>query len=328
MGQRILVTGGAGYIGSHACQALKAAGHEPIALDNLVTGWRDSVQFGPFISCDLTDAEATHAALRDCAPDAVMHFAALSDVGQSMREPGLYWKNNVLGSLNLLNAMADADVQNLVFSSTCATYGEHDGLLLDEACPQKPINAYGASKLAVEHMIANYSACRDLRAVIFRYFNVAGADPAAQIGEFHRPETHLIPIILDAIIGRREALTINGTDYPTTDGTCVRDYVHVTDLIAAHIAGLDYLRHKNGVSAFNLGTGHGFSVREVMAKAAEVTGRPVPHLAGPRRAGDCASLVSGSARALETLGWQPRRSTLQHMIADAWAWHQSGAYER
>jgi len=224
--------------------------------------------------------------------------------------------------------MAAGGVEHLVFSSTCAVYGEQDGVMLDEDCPQRPVNAYGASKRASEELIANIAAAPGaaLRHVVFRYFNVAGADPDARVGEFHRPETHLIPLALDAVRGRRERLTIHGTDYPTPDGTCVRDYVHVADLIDAHLAGLDHLLAGGASGAFNLGTGRGFSVREVIDAVARVTGEAVPAEAGPRRAGDCAALVSGSDRAGAVLGWRPARSSLEEMIATAWAWHQRPGY--
>ena len=257
-----------------------------------------------------------------------MHFAALSQVGESMAQPGLYWRNNAAGSLTLIEAAVAAGCLDFVFSSTCATYGEHDNVVLDESTPQLPVNAYGASKRAIEDMLRDFGAAHGLNAVVFRYFNVAGADPEAEVGEFHRPETHLIPVMLEAIDGTRPALTIFGTDYDTPDGTCIRDYVHVCDLVDAHIAGLEWLRAGQGSRVFNLGTGHGFSVREVMDEARRVTNHAVPHDEGPRRAGDCTRLVSGSTRAEAELGWQPRRSSLARMIADAWRWHQTGHYER
>jgi len=224
---KVLVTGGAGYIGAHACKALKAVGFVPVTLDNLSTGWRDAVRFGPLVEADLMDRAALDAAFAEHAPVAVMHFAALSLVGESMSDPGRYWRNNALGSLNLIEAAAAAGCARFVFSSTCATYGEQDGVLLDEDSPQAPINAYGASKRAVEDMLANFGESHGLTAVIFRYFNVAGADREGEVGEQHRPETHLIPLMLDAVDGRRPALTIFGTDYPTPDGTCVRDYINL-----------------------------------------------------------------------------------------------------
>ncbi|MEO0999302.1 MAG: UDP-glucose 4-epimerase GalE [Pseudomonadota bacterium] len=323
---RILVTGGAGYIGSHACKALARAGHEPITLDNLSTGWREAVRYGPLEEASLLDRAAVDAVLARRRPEAVMHFAALSNVGESMQRPDLYWRNNVVGSMTLLDAMVAAGIDKLVFSSTCATYGEQDGVVLTEAASQVPISAYGSSKYAVEQMLRDYGASYGMKSVSFRYFNVAGADPDREIGEFHRPETHLIPLALDAASGRREQLVINGTDYPTLDGTCVRDFVHVLDLIDAHQRGLDWLLDGGESSVFNLGTGMGFSVREVIDQVARVTGTEVPHQEGPRRPGDAARLVSGSDRAQQILGWELRHSTLAEMIGDAWGWHQSGQF--
>lgn len=328
MPKHVLVTGGAGYIGAHACKALARAGYVPVAFDNLSTGWRDAVKFGPLVQADLLDRAAVDAAFSQYRPIAVLHFAALSLVGDSMSDPGRYWRSNINGALNLIEAAVAAGCLNFVFSSTCATYGDQDGVLLDEDTPQHPINSYGASKKAIEEMLKNFGAAYGLNHVIFRYFNVAGADPEAEIGEQHRPETHLIPLMLDAIEGRRPALTLFGQDYPTPDGTCVRDYVHVMDLVAAHIAGLEWLLAGKGNRAFNLGTGHGFSVRQVIEASRAVTNRAVPVIEGPRRAGDAAALVSGSQRARAELGWQPQRSTLPDMIRDAWAWSQKPGYQR
>lgn len=323
----VLVTGGAGYIGSHACKALKAAGYTPVTFDNLVTGWRDAVKFGPFEQGDLLDRVRLDSVFAQYEPIAVMHFAALSLVGECMLDPGLYWRNNVAGSLNLIEAAVAAGCLNFVFSSTCATYGDQDNVVLDEDSAQMPINAYGASKRAIEDMLHNFETAHGLRHVIFRYFNVAGADPDGEVGEFHRPETHLVPLMLDAIDGKRDALTIFGTDYDTPDGTCIRDYVHVCDLVEAHVLGLKWLSDERDSRVFNLGTGTGFSVREVVDQSHAVTNRPVPCHEGPRRPGDCTKLVSGSTRAMAELGWNPHRSTMKQMITDAWRWHQSGHYE-
>jgi|TARA_R110001599_G_scaffold60302_3_gene167624 UDP-glucose 4-epimerase len=322
----ILVTGGAGYIGSHACKALAAAGHTPVTFDNLVTGWRDAVKFGPFVQGDLLNRAEIDAVFERYQPVAVMHFAALSQVGDSMKQPGTYWRNNVEGSLNLIEATVAAGCKQFVFSSTCATYGDQDNVVLDENSAQHPINAYGASKRAIEDILRDFEAAYGLQSVIFRYFNVAGADPEGEVGEFHRPETHLIPLMLDAIDGKRDALTIFGTDYDTPDGTCIRDYVHVCDLVDAHVLGLNWLLEDKGSRVFNLGTGTGFSVREVVEQSREVTSRAVPMTEGDRRPGDCTKLVSGSVRAETELGWRPKRSTLPQMIADAWRWHQTGDY--
>lgn len=326
--ETILVTGGAGYIGSHACKALRAAGYQPVTFDNLSTGWENAVKFGPFERGDILDRARLDAVFAKWRPVAVMHFAALSQVGEAMREPGKYWRNNVSGSLNLIEAAVQAGCTRFVFSSTCATYGDQDGVVLDEDSAQLPLNAYGASKRAIEDMLKDFEFSDGLKSVVFRYFNVAGADPEGEVGEFHQPETHLIPLMLDAIEGKRDALTIHGTDYDTPDGTCIRDYVHVMDLVDAHVKGVEWLVEGKGSRVFNLGTGKGFSVREVLTHSQAVTNRPVPHVDGPRREGDAQCLVSGSARAQTELGWHPQRSTLEVMIKDAWRWHQNGHYTK
>ena len=326
--QRVLVTGGAGYIGSHACKALQRSGFIPVTFDNLVTGWRDAVKFGPFEQGDLLNKGDLDRVFEKHSPVAVMHFAALSQVGESIQKPGIYWQNNVMGSLNLIQAAVDNGCMDFVFSSTCATYGDQDGVVLDEDSMQHPINAYGASKRAVENILANYQTTYGLNQVIFRYFNVAGADPEAEIGEFHQPETHLIPLILDAVEGKRASLTIFGTDYDTPDGTCIRDYVHVCDLVEAHVLGLKWLQEGRGSRVFNLGTGDGFSVREVVAHAEKVIKKPIPMIEGARRPGDCTKLLSGSSRAVSELGWSAVRSNLKQMITDAWRWHQNCSYKK
>ncbi len=328
MEKHVLVTGGAGYIGSHACKALKAAGYVPVTFDSFVTGWRDAVKFGPLEEGDLADRTRLDEVFAKWQPVAVMHFAALSLVGESMTNPGKYWRHNVLSSLNLIEATCAAGVKNFVFSSTCATYGDQDGVILDEGTRQMPINAYGGSKRAIEDMLRDFGNSHGLNSVIFRYFNVAGCDPESEVGEFHRPETHLIPLVLDAIDGRRPALTVYGTDYPTPDGTCIRDYVHVSDLVDAHVLGVKWLEDGKPSEVFCLGSGDGFSVREVIAKSGSVTNREVPIVEGARRPGDAAKLVSGSKKAIEVLGWRPKRDDLQTMIADAWRWHQNGHYEK
>ena len=326
--QTVLVTGGAGYIGAHACKALARAGFQPVAFDNLSTGWAEAVKFGPLVQGDLMNRADLDAAFARHRPVAVMHFAALSLVGDSMTDPGRYWRVNIGSALNLIEAALDAGCLNFVFSSTCATYGDQDGVLLDEHSVQRPINAYGASKRAIEDMLNNFSASHGLNRVIFRYFNVAGADPEGDLGEQHRPETHLIPLMLDAIEGRRPALTLHGTDYPTPDGTCLRDYVHVSDLVDAHVLGLGWLLDGKGNAEFNLGSGRGFSVREVIAASTAVTNRTVPVVEGPRRAGDAAALVSGSTRAVEVLGWKPRYPDLADMIRHAYEWGQKPGFSK
>jgi UDP-glucose 4-epimerase len=324
----VLVTGGAGYVGAHACKALAAQGYVPVVFDNLSTGWADAVKFGPLVQGDLADRAALDAAFAAYAPVAVMHFAALSLVGEAMSDPGRYWRANVLGAVNLIEATVAAGTGAFIFSSTCATFGDQDGVLLDENSPQQPLNAYGGSKRAIEEILKDFEASHGLRHVIFRYFNVAGADPEGALGEQHRPETHLIPLLLDAVAGKRASLTVYGSDYPTADGTCVRDYVHVSDLADAHALGLDWLRKGRESRAFNLGSGTGFSVRQVIAHAGKITNQAVPIVEGARREGDAAFLVSGSARAMDELGWRPHRSTLDQMITDAWRWHQGPGYAR
>ncbi|MHC0052097.1 UDP-glucose 4-epimerase GalE [Actibacterium sp. D379-3] len=324
----VLVTGGAGYIGSHACKVLRESGYVPVTYDNLSTGWADAVKFGPFEQGDLLNRARLDEVFAKHRPAAVMHFAAFSQVGEAMRMPGKYWRNNVCGSLTLIEAAVAAGCLNFVFSSTCATYGDQDGVVLDEDSAQMPLNAYGASKRAIEDILTDFGASDGLNSVIFRYFNVAGADPAGEVGEFHQPETHLIPLMLDAIDGKRPALTVFGTDYPTPDGTCIRDYVHVMDLVQAHVLGVKWLLDGKGSRVFNLGTGTGFSVRQVIDHSRSVTNRTVPFEEGPRRAGDAVCLVSGSDRAMTELGWSPTRSTLEVMIADAWRWHQTGHYDK
>lgn len=329
VGQKaVLVTGGAGYIGSHACKVLSQAGFLPVTVDNLSTGWAEAVKFGPLEQADLQDRARLDEIFGKHRPIAVMHFAAFSQVGESMSDPGLYWRNNVGGSLSLIEATVAAGCKNFVFSSTCATYGEQDGVALTEESPQAPINAYGASKRAIEDILENFASSHGLNHVIFRYFNVAGADPDGEVGEFHQPETHLIPLVLDAIDGKRDALTIYGTDYATPDGTCIRDYVHVMDLVDAHVLGLKWLLDGKGNAAFNLGTGTGFSVREVIKSSGSITNKEVPLIEGARRPGDCTKLVSGSEKARTVLGWEPSRSTMEAMVSDAWRWHQNGHYSR
>lgn len=300
----------------------------PVTFDNLSTGWEEAVKFGPFEQGDLLDRTRLDEVFAKHKPIAVMHFAAFSQVGESMKDPGKYWRNNVIGSLQLIEAAVDEGCLNFVFSSTCATYGDQDNVVLNEDSVQLPINSYGASKRAIEDILANFEQSHGMKSVIFRYFNVAGCDPDGEVGEFHQPETHLIPLMLDAIAGKRDALTIFGTDYDTPDGTCIRDYVHVCDLVDAHVWGLKWLQDSKGSRLFNLGTGKGFSVREVLDESRAVTNKEVPHVEGDRRPGDCTKLVSGSERAVTELGWTPARSNMKTMIEDAWNWHQTGHYDK
>lgn len=317
---RVLVTGGAGYIGSHCCKALAAADYEPVAFDDLSMGHKSAAQWGPLVEGDMRDAEALHETMRRFRPDAVLHLAARTLVGESTRRPELYYAVNVLGTLNLLEAMRMAEVKNLVFSSTCAIYGEPQSVPITEDFPKRPINPYGATKLACEQMMADFDFAHGIRSVSLRYFNAAGADPAGEIGERHDPETHLIPLILDAALGRRPAIALFGTDYPTPDGTPLRDYVHVMDLAAAHVAALRHLTAGGRSDAFNLGSGRGESVRDVIRTVETVTGRAVPVTEEPRRAGDPPELVADPTRAAELLSWRTE-ADLATIVADAWRWH-------
>ncbi len=318
----ILVTGGAGYIGSHAAKALARAGYAPVVLDNLVYGHREAVRWGPLVEGDVGDRTLVAATLRRFAVEAVMHFAAFAYVGESMTAPERYFANNVVNSLALLDAMRETGVRRLVFSSTCATYGVPESVPIREDMPQRPVNPYGESKLMVERLLHWEGVAHGLRHVSLRYFNAAGADAEGEIGEAHDPETHLIPLILDAALGRRAQIDIYGTDYPTPDGSAIRDYIHVDDLAAAHVLALGHLERGGDSLALNLATGEGHSVREVIAAAERITGRRVPRREAPRRAGDPPALVADAARARAALGWTPRRSDLDSIIATAWAWHR------
>jgi UDP-arabinose 4-epimerase len=319
----VLITGGAGYIGSHACKALAIAGYVPVTYDNLVYGHRSAVQWGPFVQGDILDRAALDAALRAWRPVAVIHFAAFAYVGESVTHPGKYYRNNVVGSLTLLEAMRDAGVGQFVFSSTCATYGVPLTVQIGEDHPQNPINPYGASKLMIERMLRDFDAAHGLRSVSLRYFNAAGADPAGETGENHDPETHLIPLVLDAASGVRPDVTVFGGDYPTPDGTCIRDYIHVTDLAQAHVLALQALQAGAATTAYNLGNGKGFSVRQVIDTAHAVTGLPIPVRMGPQRAGDPPELVGNASRIRAELGWLPQHAVLADIIGTAWRWHQA-----
>lgn len=320
----ILVTGGAGYIGSHTCKALAGAGFRPIAYDNLSYGHEWAVKWGPLECGDILDRTRLDAVIVTHKPFAVMHFAAFAYVGESVSDPGKYYRNNVTGSLTLLEAVRDHGIKHFVFSSTCATYGTPETLTIVEATPQRPINPYGASKLMVERMLADFGAAHEMSWTALRYFNAAGGDGDGQIGEDHTPETHLIPLVLDAASGRRPYVTIFGTDYDTADGTCVRDYIHVNDLADAHVRALQALRDGAPSNVFNLGNGKGFSVREVIDSVERVTGLKVPVKFGARRDGDPATLISDATKARTVLGWQPALPDLDTIIRTAWAWHQRG----
>ena len=318
----ILVTGGAGYVGSHACKALAASGYLPIVFDNLIHGHQAAVKWGPLEVGDLADRGALDAVIERHQPEAVMHFAALTYVGESVVDPGKYYRNNVLGTLSLLEAMRDHHIGRLVFSSTAATYGTPETVPIQECAPKQPINPYGHSKLAAEQMIADFSKAHGLSAAALRYFNAAGADPDGELGECHDPEAHLIPLAMQAVTGDAPPLTVFGDDYPTLDGTCIRDYIHVTDLADAHVRALEWLEETSGAHAFNLGTGHGASVRQVIDAVDKVAGMTVPHSIGPRRAGDPAELVSDPTKAMRELKWKPATRDLDKIVATAWAWHR------
>jgi UDP-glucose-4-epimerase GalE len=318
----ILVTGGAGYVGSHACKALVRAGFTPVAYDNLSRGQRRFARFGPLEVGDIRDRERLDAAMRRHAVQAVMHFAAYAYVGESVREPALYYQNNLAGTLDLLDVMRARGVGLLVFSSTCSTYGVPERMPISEDTEQRPINPYGMSKLAVERALSDYRAAYGLRAVALRYFNAAGADADGEIGEDHEPEPHLVPRVLMAAAGALPRVDIYGTDYPTPDGTCVRDYVHVADLGDGHVQALEYLRGGGDSAALNLGTGRGYSVREVIAAAERVTGRAIPVNHAPRRAGDPPVLVADASRARAVLGFAPRHAEIEDIVATAWRWHR------
>lgn len=321
---RVLVTGGAGYIGSHACKALAAAGHVPVTFDNLRTGHRSAVRWGPFVHGDIADTRHVAEAMRTHGIEAVMHFAALAYVGESVTRPDLYYRGNVAATISLLDAMRDAEVKRLVFSSTCATFGVHSDRRIDEDTPQHPVNPYGFSKLFVEQVIRDYSAAFGLSAVMLRYFNAAGADPDGEIGENHDPETHLIPLVLKAAIDPACRITIFGGDYDTPDGTCIRDYIHVSDLADAHVLALSQLG-EGSVKAYNLGTGSGTSVLDIVEHARRVTGRSIGVDMAARRAGDPPQLVADPSRANRELGWQPCRSDLESILSSAWAWFGKAA---
>jgi UDP-glucose 4-epimerase len=317
----ILVTGGAGYVGSHVVKKLRAIEAPCVVLDNLTRGHRGLVSDVDLIIGDIRDASLVGRIIRDYRVSAVMHFAAYAYVGESASEPLRYYENNVAATVSLLRAMVDGDVRALVFSSTCATYGLPQTIPIIEAHPQCPINPYGATKLMVERILQDVDRAHGIRSVVFRYFNAAGADPSGTIGELHVPETHLIPLALQAAAGLRASVEIYGSDYPTADGTCIRDYIHVTDLAQAHVLGLRYLQSGGASETFNLGNGNGFSVREVISAVERITGRPVTSSIVPRRPGDPPILVGSSTKARQMLGWSVNFDTLDSIIDTAWRWH-------
>ncbi len=321
----ILVTGGAGYIGSHGVLALQQAGYSVIVLDNLVYGHRDIVENVlkvEFVKGDTSDRALLNDLFAHYPISGVMHFAAYTYVGESVTEPAKFYRNNVVGTLTLLEAMLAAGIKHFVFSSTCATYGVPKTVPIPENHPQTPISPYGMTKLMVEQILTDFDKAYGLKSVCFRYFNAAGADPGGRLGEDHQPETHLIPLVLLTALGKRQSISIFGTDYPTPDGTCVRDYIHVHDLAQAHVLGLQYLLDGGETTTFNLGNGNGFSVKQVINAARQITGREIPAVECDRRPGDPPALVGSSEKAIAQLGWRPLYPDIESIIRHAWNWHQ------
>jgi len=321
--ESVLVAGGAGYIGSHAAKVLHQKGYHPVVLDNLVYGHRWAAKWGSFVQADLADREAVKAVLLEHRIRAVMHFAAYAYVGESVRDPAKYYRNNVANALSLLEAMVEVESDLFIFSSTCATYGEPLEIPIPESHPQNPINPYGRTKLVVEGMLRDFETAYGMRHVNLRYFNAAGADPEGEIGEDHDPETHLIPLVLEVARGRRPHIAVFGTDYPTPDGTCLRDYIHVTDLAEAHVLALEHLLGGGDSRCYNLGNGMGYSVRQVIDEARRLTGHPIRALEAKRRWGDPAVLVGSSEKIQQELGWKPRYAGLETILETAWRWHRS-----
>jgi len=318
----ILIVGGAGYIGSHINKELSTRGKKTLVLDNLIYGHKEAVQWGEFVEADLNNPQQIRSIFEKYPITAVMHFAAFAYVGESVTDPKKYYHNNVANTLNLLDIMLEFNVKNFIFSSTCASYGNPIEIPITETHPQNPINPYGQSKLMVEKILSDYSHAYDFNYVALRYFNAAGADIEGDIGENHDPETHLIPLVLDVAIGKREDIKVFGTDYETKDGTAVRDYIHVTDLADAHILALEYLQKGGESTVFNLGNGEGYSVAEVIKCAAAVTKKEIKATNQARREGDPAILIGSAQKAKETLGWKPRYADLESIISSAWNWHQ------
>jgi len=321
MSRSILVTGGAGYIGSHACKALALAGYRPVVFDNMSRGHREAVRWGPLVEGDLADRARLAAALDGYEVSAVMHFAAYAYVGESVADPATYYRNNLGGTLSLLEAMREVRVHEIVFSSTCATYGTPDEVPIRETALQLPVNPYGETKLAIERALRWYGEAYSLRSVSLRYFNAAGADPQGEIGESHDPETHLVPLVLQTVLGQRPHIDVYGTDYPTPDGTAIRDYIHVQDLAEAHLRALEHLAAGKESAALNVGTGHGHSVREVVRVAEAVSGQRISSRDAARRPGDPPVLVADPSCAAELLGWQARMSDLETIVQTALNWH-------
>ncbi|TGQ47745.1 UDP-glucose 4-epimerase GalE [Mesorhizobium sp. M00.F.Ca.ET.216.01.1.1] len=319
----VLVTGGAGYIGSHCCKAFTQSGWSVVTYDNLSRGWRDAVKWGPLVEGDISDAAAVAAALHQYRPDVVAHFAAYAYVGESVERPELYYRNNSFGTLVLLEEMLKAGVDKLIFSSTCASYGVPVRSPIDEMHPQSPINPYGWSKFIIERMVDDLSSAHGLNAVVLRYFNAAGCDPDGEIGERHDPETHVIPLAIEAALQPGRTFTINGTDFDTRDGTAVRDYVHVANLARAHVLAGEKLLREKGVHTYNLGTGTGTTVKELVDAVSRASGTHLPVVYGPRRAGDPPALVAAAGKASRELGWVPGQSGIDRIVETALAWYRS-----
>jgi UDP-glucose 4-epimerase len=319
----ILVTGGAGYIGSHCCKELSKKGMNPITIDNLVYGHKHFARWGEFFQGDVGNPEHLKKCFGRHKIDAVMHFAAYAYVGESVEDPLKYYENNLRNTIALLHAVLEHDIKYVVFSSTCATYGDPEKIPLDEDHPQNPINPYGKTKRMIEEILGDYQAAYGLNYISLRYFNAAGADPDAEVGEDHDPETHLIPLVLDVAAGRRKTIQVFGTDYDTPDGTCIRDYIHVTDLAQAHILALQRLMDGADSSAYNLGNGQGFSVLEVIERARKITGKDIAVENSDRRPGDPPVLIASNEKAVKELGWKPRYADLDDIITTAWRWHQT-----
>ena len=319
---KVLVVGGAGYIGSHMVKMLSLAGHDVVTLDNLSNGYKDAVKYGEFVEGDIADSELLSELFSNNVFDGVMHFASYIQVGESVEKPSMYYKNNVTNTQVLLDAMIEHGIRNFIFSSTAATFGEPEYTPMDEAHPQKPINPYGHSKLMVEQILSDFDHAYGLKSVSLRYFNAAGADPDGELGERHIPETHLIPLVLQAASGRRDNITIFGTDYDTPDGTCVRDYIHINDLCSAHLLGLEHLVAGGESKAYNMGNGQGYSIKEVIDAAKKVTGNDFNVNLGERRDGDPARLVADSTLLQKELGWVPQYTGLAVIIRHAWEWEQ------
>jgi UDP-glucose 4-epimerase len=322
MKMKVLVVGGAGYIGSHMVKMLAQAGHDVVTLDNLSNGYRDAVMYGEFVEGDIADATLLDQLFSNYSFDGVMHFASYIQVGESVEKPSMYYRNNVCNTQTLLDAMLDHGIRSFIFSSTAATFGEPEYTPIDEAHPQKPINPYGHSKLMVEQILQDYDHAYGLKSVSLRYFNAAGADPEGELGERHIPETHLIPLVLQAASGRRDCITVFGTDYDTEDGTCVRDYIHINDLCSAHLLGLEHLVAGGDSRAYNMGNGQGYSIKQVIDVAKQVTGNDFTVQTGERRSGDPARLVADSSLLQKELGWKPEYTDLESIIRHAWAWEQ------